>query len=78
MAIGIGDEGKIVKSGDTPVHVRIGGKSGFQGKDLPGQITKTLFNGVKAGFGAKQRKPRRPDMGRDEKAIGRLFQGYCQ
>ncbi len=71
VGVGVGDEGIAVQGRDAPIHRRIGGEAGFQGKDVGRQILETFFDRIVAGFGAKQGKPGRPDVGRD-KVAGRI------
>ncbi len=69
MAVGVGDQGKAVEGRDRPVHRRIRGETGLQGKDVLAEVVETLLDGVEAGTGTEQREPRRPDVGGDEKAF---------
>ena len=74
VAVGVGDEGEPVQGGDEPVHLRVGGEAGFQGEDMVGQVSEALLDGVETRFGAEQGKPGGPDVGRDEKPLGRLVE----
>ena len=74
MTVGVGDEGIAVEGGDRPVHRRIGGEAGLQGKDMVAEVVEALFDRVEAGTGAEEGEPRRPDVGGDEKAFGCGFE----
>ncbi len=74
MGIGIGDQGVAVQAADEAVHGRVRGKTGFQGENMFRKVGKAVFQPVKAGFGAEQGKPGRPDMGGDQHCLGHGFQ----
>ena len=78
MGVGVGNKVEPVQSRDPPVHGRVGGKAGFQGVNVRGQVLKTFLDGVKAGKGAEQREMRRPDMSGDEHRFGAGVQGDFQ
>ena len=66
MRIGVGDEAEAVEHREPPVHRRIRRKAGLHGEDVRGKIAVTLIEDVKTRLGAKNGKPRRPDVGGDE------------
>ena len=74
VTVRIGDQPVPVKAGEQPVHGRIGRKPGFQGKDMPAQISKAFLNGIESRLGPEQGKPRCPDMGRHQEAVIGVFQ----
>ena len=74
VGIGIGNQGEAVECGKLPVHRRIGGKAGLQGKNMRGEVFETFLDPVKPGFGAKERKPGGPNMSRDQVGLGIGFQ----
>ena len=74
MGVGIGNERIAVQGADHAVHGRIGRKARFQGEDMFREVAVAVFQTVKAGFGAKQRKPRRPDVCGNHDPVGRAFQ----
>ena len=63
-----------IQGGQSPVHRRIGGKTGFQCMDMTRQILKTFFDGIKPGKGSEQGKMRSPDMGGNKNRPGTGFQ----
>ena len=78
VAIGVGDQREPVQGRYQPVHVRVGGQTGLQGKDMGGEIVKTILNAVKARLGTEHGEPRGPDMGRHQETLRRLFQEDLQ
>ncbi|OPY91965.1 MAG: hypothetical protein A4E73_01599 [Syntrophaceae bacterium PtaU1.Bin231] len=72
MAVGVGDQGETVQAGNQPVHVRIGGKAGLQGKNMGRQVAETRLDAVESGLGAEQGKPGGPDVGRHQESLRRL------
>ena len=75
MRVRAGDQRVAVEAGDAPVHRRVRGEPGLKGKDVRCQIAETGFDRVKPRHRAKQRKPRCPDMRRDQVAAFVDFQG---
>ena len=75
MRVRTGDQRIAVEAGDTPVHRRVRREPGLKRKDVRRQIAETRFDRVEPRHRAEQRKPRRPDMGRDQVAAFVDFQG---
>ncbi len=78
VGVGVGDQSVAIQAGDAPIHGRIGGEPGFDGKNVPGQIAIAVIDGIKSRLGTQGRKPRRPDMGRNQIAVGARLQGDLQ
>ena len=69
MRVGVGDQKVAVQHGQAAVHGRVGGKAGFQRVDMAGQVTIAFFQRGEIRKRPKERKVRRPDMGRDEDGL---------
>ena len=69
MRVRVGNQGVAIEVGDAPVHGRVGGKPGFEREDGRRQVAKAFLHRVEAGLGAEHRKPRRPDVGRNEQGL---------
>ena len=78
MAVGIGNQAEAIKSGNQPIHIRIGRKASLQGENVVGKVAETLLHRIKTRSGTEQGKPWGPDMGRHQEPFRRFFKNYFQ
>jgi hypothetical protein len=78
VGVGIGHQRVSIQIGKSPVHRWIRGQARFYRKDLRGQIAVALLHRVKARLGTQHRKPRRPNMGRDQVTSFTTLDGQLQ
>ena len=74
MGVGIGNQGIAVQPADQAVHGRVRGEAGFQGENMLGKVGEAVLQTIKAGFGAEQGEPGRPDMGGHQHALRHGFE----
>ena len=66
MRVGIGNQDEPVELTQPPVHQGIRRQPRLDGKNVAAQIAEAIVHPVKPALGSHRRKPRRPDMRRDQ------------
>ena len=78
VGVRIGYQPEAVQRRHPPVHRRVRGQAGFDGKDVRRQVPVAQVDRVKARFRAQRRVPRRPDVGWNQIGVGAGLQRDLQ